>query len=131
MPMQPLDPQLDRSVRHNWIPFIFIISVILVIAFGVTIWIYLSPEVVIPYALLTGIGLILSLFQIGGLFSAHKSKIPTESTIIFQIPQAQVASLQLPPTDTIADTHVSLSDNMSLPQSTAQSQSKSQSELQQ
>ena len=103
-----------------WIPLIFVIIVILCIALGVTIWIYLSPEVVIPYALLTGFGLILSLFQIGS-FSAHKSNTPVESTIHLQIPQTEVAPLQLPSTDKIAVTSESLSDRMSLPQSIEQS----------
>jgi purine-cytosine permease-like protein len=97
METQQHEQKPNRPERHNSFPLVplaFGIIIILCIAIGVSIWIYLSPLAVIPYALLTGLGLILTLLQ-SGLFSAQKSKTSTEPTIILQIPQAQATPLCL------------------------------------
>jgi tetratricopeptide (TPR) repeat protein len=114
METQQLEQKPNRPEWHNSFPLVplaFGIIIILCIAIGVSIWIYLSPLAVIPYALLTGLGLILTLLQ-SGLFSAHKSKTSTEPTIILQIPQAQATPLEIqaPSTDKITTSNQSFPD---------------------
>lgn len=118
MQPQPHDRQPERPEQHNSLPrlpLIFFIIVILCIALGVTIWIYLSPEAVIPYALITGFGVILSLFQFNP-FSAHKPNTPTESTIRLEFPHAPAAPFPLPSFEKTAETSASVSDEKFSPQ---------------